>query len=122
MRGLYLLRGPGVLRYGGGASAGVVNAITNRIPNEAIDEPVFGEAIGAYRHNGDGGDFGGLLEGGVGPLAWHLDGLYRKTDDLKKRRLKKRGDVSPRMVRRCFVGFRYLFDRRSVFVCFCPFI
>ena len=78
-----VVRGPGVLRYGGGASAGVVNVITNRIPVRAIDEAIRGDTLGVYQYNGNGGDFSGLLEGGVSNLAWHLDGLYRKTDDYK---------------------------------------
>ncbi|MBW2696334.1 MAG: TonB-dependent receptor, partial [Deltaproteobacteria bacterium] len=76
-----VVRGPGVLRYGGGASAGVVNVITNRIPAEPIDEAIRGDTLGVYQHNGNGGDFSGLLEGGVSSLAWHLDGLYRRADD-----------------------------------------
>jgi len=78
-----VVRGPGVLRYGGGASAGVVNVITNRIPAKPMDEPIRGDILGVYQHNGNGGDFSGLLEGGVGNLAWHLDGLYRKAADYR---------------------------------------
>ena len=76
-----VIRGPAVLRYGGGAAAGVVNAITNRVPHKPIEESFRGELLGVYQYNGDGGDFGGEFEGGVGDFAWHLDGLYRKSDD-----------------------------------------
>ena len=78
-----VVRGPGVLRYGGGASAGVVNVITQRIPDEAIIPPVEIDLLGAYQSNGEGGDFGGVARGGFGNFAWHVDGLYRKTDDYE---------------------------------------
>ena len=83
VQAIEVVRGPGVLRYGGGATAGVVNAITNRIPAKPIDEAIRGNTLGVYQDNGQGGDFNGLLEGGVGDLAWHLDGLYRKADDYE---------------------------------------
>ena len=76
-------RGPGVLRYGGGASAGVVNAITNRVPLKRLDESLRGEMLGTYQQNGSGGDFGAVAEGGSGNVAWHLDGLYRTTEDYE---------------------------------------
>ena len=66
-----------MLRYGGGASAGVVNAITNRVPQVLLDTPVTAEALGIYGTNEDQGDAAGVLDGAFGNLAWHLDGLYR---------------------------------------------
>jgi iron complex outermembrane receptor protein len=104
-----VVRGPGVLRYGGGASAGVVNAITNRVPNEPIAEKARGEALGAYQHNGNGGDFGALLEGGLGDFAWHLDGLYRNSDDYEngEGRTEKGTDTS---VWSISAGASYLFE------------
>ena len=48
-----IVRGPGVLRYGGGASAGVVNALTNRIPQGPIEEAFRGELLGFGQYNGD---------------------------------------------------------------------
>jgi len=83
VQAIEVVRGPGVLRYGGGATAGVVNAITNRIPAKSIDEAIRGNTLGVYQDNGPGGAFSGLLEGGIGDLAWHVDGLYRKADDYE---------------------------------------
>jgi len=82
-RSIEILRGPAVLRYGGGASAGVVNVLTNRIPSSPIAEPVTGELVGIWGSNEDQGDFSGLLEGGIGDFTWHADGLYRESDDYE---------------------------------------
>ena len=38
-------------------AAGVVNAITNRIPLAIEDTPIRGEVVGIYGSNGDQGDF-----------------------------------------------------------------
>ncbi len=82
---LEVVRGPGVLRYGGGASAGVVNAITNRVPAAPIDVPLQGEVVGIFGQNAEERDFAALLTGGVpiegeGDLAWHFDGLLRESE------------------------------------------
>ncbi|MDJ0865685.1 MAG: TonB-dependent receptor [Myxococcota bacterium] len=79
-----VVRGPAVLRYGGGASAGVVNALTNRVPRLRIEEPLRGELVGAYGKNEDQGDFNGRIEGGFGPLAWRLDGMYRDAGNYQR--------------------------------------
>lgn len=78
-----VVRGPGVLRYGGGASAGVVNVITQRIPEEPVDSRVEVDAVGSYQSNGEGANFGGMGRGGIGNFAWSLDGLYNQTDDYE---------------------------------------
>ena len=82
-----VLRGPATLRYGNGAIGCVVNVIDNRIPDELPDE-----TTGAfeYRHNmvSDQNSTVMLLEGAlsetpVGNWAWHLDGLYRDSNNTK---------------------------------------
>jgi iron complex outermembrane receptor protein len=78
-----VVRGPGVLRYGGGASGGVVNAVTNRVPQTRFAAPVQAEALGTYQQNGRGGEFGAVLEGYVEDFAWHLDGLFQKAQDYE---------------------------------------
>lgn len=78
-----IVRGPATLRYGGGASAGVVNAITNRVPDELPDSPATGQIFSLFDSVADRRDVGVDLNGGVGPVAWHIDGLYRTADDYR---------------------------------------
>ena len=78
-----IVRGPATLRYGGGASAGVVNAITSRVPDELTFEPITGEFFGALDSVSDRRDANLNLDGSVGPVAWHVDGLYRKAIDYR---------------------------------------
>jgi iron complex outermembrane receptor protein len=78
-----VVRGPATLRYGGGASAGVVNAITGRVPDRALDEPFRGEVFGAFGENANEREVALLLEGQGGPLGFHFDGLVRDRDDYE---------------------------------------
>lgn len=82
-----VLRGPATLRYGNGAIGGVVNVIDNRIPDELPDE--FKSAV-EYRHNSandqDSTVFvmdGAIKYTGLVNWAWHLDGVYRDSNDLE---------------------------------------
>ena len=76
-----IVRGPATLRYGGGASAGVVNAITNRVPDRMPDSPFTGQVFSLFDSVANRHDVGVDVNGGVGPVAWHVDGLYRSADD-----------------------------------------
>ncbi len=76
-----IVRGPATLRYGGGASAGVVNVITNRIPDRMPDESLQGEVFGGVGLLANERDLSVSLDGGYGSLAWHLDGLLRRSND-----------------------------------------
>ena len=78
-----VVRGPATLRYGGGATAGVVNAITHRIPDEKPDAAIVGDIFGALDSVSDRRDLSAVLKGEVGPVAWHLDGLVRRADDYE---------------------------------------
>ncbi|MEE2679012.1 MAG: TonB-dependent receptor [Myxococcota bacterium] len=78
-----VVRGPATLRYGGGATAGVVNAITHRIPDKKPGVAIAGEVFGALDSVSDRRDLSAMLEGEVGPVAWHLDGLVRRADDYE---------------------------------------
>jgi iron complex outermembrane receptor protein len=80
-RQVEVLRGPATLRYGGGAIAGAVNVLTDRVPRAPVEAPVTGEAFAGYGSVAEQGDFAGLLEGGAGPVSWHLDGLSRQSKD-----------------------------------------
>jgi iron complex outermembrane receptor protein len=77
-----VVRGPAALLYGGSAVGGVVNAIDNRIPQEAI-KGVSGRA--EARIGGAGGErsTAAVIEGGNGVLSIHADAFQRSTDDLR---------------------------------------
>ncbi len=77
-----VVRGPAALFYGGSAVGGVVNVITNRIPEKAIIGPqgtVNSRFGGAESERG----IGALIEAGNGRLALHAEGYSRQTSDLK---------------------------------------
>ncbi|MDT8408872.1 MAG: TonB-dependent receptor [Wenzhouxiangellaceae bacterium] len=75
-----ILRGPASLLYGSTASAGVVNVIDNRIPEQRQD---FSGAV-EIRGNSVADEFAtvGRIDGGVGPVQFHFDGFYRDTSDF----------------------------------------
>ena len=77
-----VLRGPSTLRFGNGAIGGVVNVIDNRIPTTVPEHTEGGLEL---RHNSvnDGDNAVFKLDGGEGNIAWHLDGLYRSTNNVK---------------------------------------
>lgn len=79
-RQIEVLRGPATLLYGSGASGGVVNVVTNRIP-DARQEGVYGTAE-LRAASGTGENAGSLiLDGGKDAFAWHLDGYQRRSGD-----------------------------------------
>jgi iron complex outermembrane receptor protein len=76
-----IVRGPATLRYGGNASAGVVNAITNRVPDTLPIDTIEGEVYGGIGLVANERDFSAKLDGGRGPFAFHVDGLFRTAND-----------------------------------------
>ena len=77
-----VLRGPATLLYGSGAMGGVVNVIDNRIPVLMPDKPVGGAVEQSYNSVSDETSTGLKAEGGAGHVAFHLDGLYRNSNNL----------------------------------------
>ena len=77
-----VLRGPATLLYGNGAIGGVVNVIDNRIPTSVPDGLT---GLLESRHNSAADEQASVikLEGGAGALAWHLDGTYRDSNNLR---------------------------------------
>ncbi|MBW2426442.1 MAG: TonB-dependent receptor [Deltaproteobacteria bacterium] len=80
-RRVEVVRGPATLRYGGGAAAGVINAITNRVPERLPGDAITGEVFGAIGTVANERDLAARLEGGLGRFAWHADGSLRTTND-----------------------------------------
>ncbi|NNC64487.1 MAG: TonB-dependent receptor [Gammaproteobacteria bacterium] len=78
-----IFRGPTTLLYGSGAVGGVVNTVTNRIPEFAPEDGF----EGAFELRGDSaaGDRAGAiaLDGGSDSFAWHVDALSRSTDNYE---------------------------------------
>lgn len=78
-----VVRGPAALLYGPTAIGGVVNALTNRIPDEAIDAPARGSIEGRGDSVSAGGAGVAFLEGGYKGFSYHLDGFYRNGSDIR---------------------------------------
>lgn len=78
-----ILRGPATLMYGSSAEGGVVNVLNGRIPSQSPLERLSGRVD--LRAGSVAGEHAGALtlEGGEGPLAWHLDGFRRDTGDYE---------------------------------------
>lgn len=77
-----VLRGPATLLYGSGAIGGVVNVIDNRIPSFMPEKPVGGAFEQTYNSVSDETSTALKAEGGKGHVAYHLDGLYRNSNNL----------------------------------------
>ena len=77
-----IVRGPATLLFGSSAAGGVVNVIDGRIPRALPESGV----TGALEVRGDtaADEFAqvGRLDGGLGQLAWHLEGYNRNTNDI----------------------------------------
>jgi len=75
-----VVRGPASLLYGTGASGGIVNVVTNRIHDSLPDAPGgLVELRGDTAH--DERAIAGRLDAGLGRLAFHVDAVWRETDD-----------------------------------------
>lgn len=77
-----VVRGPAALLYGGSAVGGVVNAIDNRIPQEALSG-ISGRAEARVGGAGNEKSSAAVIEGGNGVLSLHVDAFQRRTEDLK---------------------------------------
>ena len=80
-----VLRGPAVLLFGGQAIGGAVNVIDRRIPRAVPENGAHFDVIGLYGSAADERSIGGAADVAVGTsgLVLHVDGTFRKTDDLK---------------------------------------
>ncbi|HZD52511.1 MAG TPA: TonB-dependent receptor [Woeseiaceae bacterium] len=78
-----VIRGPATLLYGSSAAGGVVNVVDGRVPESAAETPVSGAAELRGDTAANENALVGRLDGGSGPVAWHLDGFHRETDDIE---------------------------------------
>lgn len=75
-----ILRGPATLLYGSGASGGVVNVLTGRIPQRLFKAPTGNlELRGNSTTDERSGAFN--VMGSSGQMSWTVDGFKRKTGD-----------------------------------------
>lgn len=82
-RQIEVLKGPATLLYGSGAIGGVVNVVTDRIPRSVPTE-LSGRANLAIGDSTLDYTLGRLeLNGGIGPLAWNLQGYRSRSDDYQ---------------------------------------
>lgn len=77
-----VVRGPAALLYGGSAIGGVVNTLDNRIPQARLDGST-GTARLEYGGAANERLVAGQLEAGDGNYAVHVDGLNRRSRDLR---------------------------------------
>jgi iron complex outermembrane receptor protein len=76
-----VVRGPATLRYGGGASAGVVNVITDRVPDQIGEQGVTGEIFGGIGLVANQRDLAASIDANHGNFAIHADGVFREASD-----------------------------------------
>ncbi|PSJ42038.1 TonB-dependent receptor [Allosphingosinicella deserti] len=79
-----VLHGPAVLLFGSQAIGGAVNVLDRRIPRALPENGAHVDVIGAYGSAADERSIGAGADVAVGEgLVLHLDGTWRKTDDLR---------------------------------------
>lgn len=78
-----VVRGPASLLYGSSAVGGVVNVVTHRIHTAAPERMV--EGRGEVRASSVNDELAGgvVIEGGSGPVAWHVDAFRREANDVR---------------------------------------
>ena len=77
-----IIKGPAALLYGSGASGGLVNVVSTRVPTEVPAKALSGaaEVRGDTASKERTGAFS--LDGGAGEFAFHADYFNRDTDDV----------------------------------------
>ncbi|HEY5755786.1 MAG TPA: TonB-dependent receptor [Steroidobacter sp.] len=78
-----IIKGPAALLYGSGASGGLVNVVSTRVPTEVPAKPITGavEVRGDTASEERTGAFS--LDGGAGNFAFHADYFDRESDDVE---------------------------------------
>ncbi len=78
-----IIKGPAALLYGSGASGGLVNVVSTRVPTEVPEKVLNGaaEVRGDTASEERTGAFS--LDGGAGKFAFHADYFDRETDDVE---------------------------------------
>ena len=78
-----ILRGPATLLYGSSAIGGVVNVLDQRIPTERHPHLAAGRVLLRGSSVSDEANAAGEINLGTGPVAIHVAGMYRNTNDYR---------------------------------------
>lgn len=77
-----ILRGPSTLLYGSGTSGGIVNVITDRIPDRLF-KSISGNFEGRFNSALEERTGAMNASGSLGQFSWNVEGVRRKTNDIK---------------------------------------
>lgn len=83
LRGIEVLRGPAALLYGGGAIGGAINLLDDKVPTAVPEDGISGVAEGRLGTADRERSLVGGLTLGVGSLAFHVEGVHRRSDDYR---------------------------------------
>ena len=83
LRGIEVLRGPSALLYGGSAIGGAINLLDDKVPTAMPDGGISGLAEGRLGTADDERTLVGGLTAGIGPFAFRVEGVHRRSDDYR---------------------------------------
>ncbi|MFC4254159.1 TonB-dependent receptor domain-containing protein [Croceibacterium xixiisoli] len=83
LRGIEVLRGPSALLFGGSAIGGAINLLDDKVPTTMPENGLTGVAEGRIGTGDSERSLVGGLTAGVGPLAFHVEGVHRSSDDYR---------------------------------------
>lgn len=83
LRGIEVLRGPAALLYGGGAIGGAINLLDDKVPTALPEGGISGVAEARIGTADDERSLVGGLTAGVGPFAFRVEGVHRRSDDYR---------------------------------------
>lgn len=78
-----IIKGPAALLYGSGAAGGLVNIVSNRIPDKRVETPISVAAELRGDTAIDERTAAASLDGGTGGFGLHVDYFDRETDDVQ---------------------------------------
>src|SRR5687768_12376391 len=78
-----IIKGPAALLYGSGASGGLVNVVSSRVPTEVPEKILTGAAEVRADSAAEERTGAFSLDGGAGNFAFHADYFDRETDDVE---------------------------------------
>ncbi len=83
LRGIEVLRGPAALLYGGSAIGGAINLLDDKMPTAMPEGGISGMAEGRLGTADDERTLVGGLTAGIGPFAFRVEGVHRRSDDYR---------------------------------------